>query len=535
MTEATILVVDDEQGITALCQRVLGKAGYQVYAVTSPVEGVKILEREAIDLLLVDIRMPEMDGFTLMGLARRRHPELAVVIMTGYGTVETAVEALRRGADGLILKPFAETAELLQGVQHALLESRRKRDSSRLQALRPLFDVSGLLFAETDPDRLQNLLLDAVCGHLHCEHAGLYHLSPDESSLQLAAARGMPFPGLVGDLETNLLGQAAIYGMPVRINAAGPGDLAQRTALVEQGYSSVVCAPVIMKDSTRVLMAARSSGEPALSEADLEMLVVLGHQAAVALENARLYEELRSYVRQVEESQRMLMQAEKMATVGRMTASIAHEINNPLQSVRNCLHLANRTELPAATRQEYLLLAQEELERLMNTVQRMLEYYRPGAVNKKALDVNELIRRVHKLMEAEARKHQVVIQMKLAARLGQYMGVADQIQQVILNLMLNAIEAMPEGGQIQVETRQRKKGIEIIIEDSGPGISAIERDKIFEPFVSTKEKGTGLGLTVSYGIITAHGGTLELVPDRGKGACFRIFLPIAGEPTKAER
>lgn len=528
MAEPAVLIVDDEPGVAMLCQRLLGRAGFRAHAETDPRQAVAYLERESVDLLLADIRMPGLDGFELMSLARRRHPELAVVVMTGYGTVETALESLRRGADGLILKPFSEGAELVRSVQHALQENRRKRDTLRLQALRPLFDITGLLFAQTDPNRLQTLLLEAVTGQLRCEHAGLYHLS-NTGELRLLAGRGNVLPVRNGASEEHPLGLAASTGMPVRLSVNGPGDLEMRALLAEHGYASLICAPVVVVDGVRILLAARSAGETALSEADLEMLVVLGHQAAVALENARLYAELRDYVRQVEESQRMLIQAEKMATVGRLTASIAHEINNPLQAVRNCLHLAGRTELPPERREEYLELAQQELERLMTTVQRMLDFYRPGVVAKKPADINELVRRVLKLMEREFNKRNVSVHTRLSSKLNLCPVVADQIQQVLLNLTLNGLEAMPDGGEITIETRQRKRGIEILVEDNGPGIPTEQAGRIFEPFISTKEKGTGLGLTVSYGIITAHGGALELITGRGKGACFRIFLP-SGDP-----
>lgn len=525
MTGSTILVIDDEHGIALLCERVLAQAGFRVFAVTKPIEGIMILERETVDLLLVDIRMPEMDGFEVMTVVRKRHPDIAIVVMTGYGTVETALETLHRGADGLILKPFSDTSELIKSVQHALHEHRRKRDALRLQALRPLFDVTGLLFSETDPKRLQNLLLDAVCSQLRCEHAGMYDYDSESGLLTLIAGRGRPFSPPNQNFENTPLAQAVLSAMPVRVNAAGPGDPEQRALLIAQNYSSVVCAPVQSQNSNRVLMAARGAKDPVLSEADLETLVLLAHQAAVALENARLYEELRAYVRQVEESHRMLIQAEKMATVGRLTASIAHEINNPLQSVRNCLHLAGRNELPIETRQEYMSLAQDELERLMNTVQRMLEFYRPGALSKKFADINELIQRVLKLLDPEINNSNISIHLKLSSRLKPTPVVSDQIQQVILNLVLNAVEAMPDGGDIYLETRQRKQGVEIVVEDTGTGIPLEDAQKVFEPFVSSKEKGTGLGLTVSYGIITAHGGSLELINGRGKGACFRILLP----------
>lgn len=534
MAEEKILIVDDEKGVVHLCERLLQRAGYAPQAFSDPQEALAYLDHETVDLLLVDIRMPQMDGFEVIAKARQRLPDLAVVVMTGYGTVETAVETLRRGADGLILKPFEAGEELVEGVEFALAENRRKRDAHRVQTLRPLFDVTRQLFSETDPARLQSLLLEAVTGHLQCDHAGLYAYRKSQSRLELVASRGQPPDETQANESGSLLRDTLENGTPVRsVLDSRPGKTIPRRLLQERNYSSLVCAPVTLKDETRLLFAARSRGENPLSEADLEMLVVLAHQAAVALENARLYEELRLYVRQVEESQRMLIQAEKMATAGRLTASIAHEINNPLQSVQNCLHLASRMELPEETRQEYMTLAKEELERLMSTVQRMLDFYRPGFVGRKLVDLNQLIERVLKLLGRELETQHVVVHLQLSRRLSQPMVVRDQIQQVLINLILNASEAMPEGGEIFIETRQRRAGIEVMIEDTGPGVQPGDRERIFEPFVSTKESGTGLGLTVSYGIINAHGGTLELVSGRGKGACFRILLP-AGTPNVDE-
>jgi two-component system NtrC family sensor kinase len=529
MAEEKVLVVDDEAGVVLLCERLLKRAGYKVKAFTNPEDALSLLEKDPVDLLLVDIRMPQMDGFEVIAKARNRQPDLAVVVMTGYGTVETAIETLQRGADGLILKPFEDATELVKSVEFALAENHRKRDAHRVQTLRPLFDVSRMLFSETNPARLQELLLEAVVGHLHCEHAGLYYAAENDP-LKLVVSHGSPPTEGQANVEDSPLLAALNQGLPLRILAEGPGDPGYRKLLQENNYGSMACAPVSLKDGSRLLLAARSMGDKLLSEADMEMLVVLAHQAAVALENARLYDELRSYVRQVEESQRMLIQAEKMATAGRLTASIAHEINNPLQGVQNCLHLASRPELSDESRQEYLSLAKDELERLMNTVQRMLDFYRPGVVGRKLVDINQLIERVLKLLERELDRHHIQVHQRLSGRLTQPMVVRDQIQQVLLNLILNAMEAMPEGGEIFIETHHRKTGIEIIIEDTGPGVQPGDRERIFEPFVSTKESGTGLGLTVSYGIITAHGGSLDLLTGRGKGACFRIILP-AGTPT----
>lgn len=529
MAEPYVLVIDDEPGITRLCDRLLTRAGFKIRAVTDPMDGISYLEQEHFDLLLVDIRMPGIDGFEVIDRARRRQPDLAVVIMTGFGTVETAIEALRRGADGLVLKPFSGV-ELVQSVQRALLESQQKQDVMRLQTLRPLFTITESLFTETNPERLQSLLLDTLLGHLHCGRAGLYQKSSSDQIFKLIAVRGNLPAQEPAVMEASIAGSASVCGAPVIFNEEGPGEPSVQAVMKERELASVLCAPVALKEGENILMAAREKGSPYFRESDLEIFAILARQAAVALENARLHTELRAYIRQVEESQRALIQAEKMAIAGRLTASIAHEINNPLQSVRNCLHLAGRQELSPEDRQNYLGLAQAELERLMHTVQRMLDYYRPAALDRKAVDLNELIQKVLALLSRQLSEANIEVKPHYSSRMKPVFVVADQIQQVLLNLCLNAMEVMPDGGTIFIETVLRKNIVEIMVEDTGPGVALEQRERIFEPFVSTKEGGTGLGLAVSYGIISAHGGNLELVSAPGRGACFRITLP-AGEVT----
>jgi signal transduction histidine kinase/FixJ family two-component response regulator len=547
MPEAVVLVVDDEPGVVQLCQRLLERAGFHVLAISQAIEGLEVLEREHVDLLLVDIRMPDVNGFQVIDQARRHQPDLAVVLMTGYGTVETAIEALRRGADGLVLKPFAG-AELVQSVDRALQENQRKRDILRLQALRPLFAITETLFTETNLERLQELVLEAICSHLHCDHAGFYQRITSDSKIHLVAGRGNPISDKSVELENEIINRADAWSMPICVNREGPGEPEMQKILVQQGLDSVMVVPVSFKVSGKgapveealpsdgqsinrsLFLAARGNGEVVFQQSDFEMFVILARQADTALENARLHTELLTNLRQLEESQRALIRAEKLATAGRLTASIAHEINNPLQAVQNCLHLAGRRALSDDQRQYYLRMAQAEMERLMNTVQRMLDFYRPGAVDRKPEDMNELVNRVMLLMERQFHEQNIALHVKLAKRLPQVLVVGDQIQQVFLNLILNAMEAMPNGGELFIEVQTTRKEVEVIIEDTGPGISADERQRIFEPFVSTKEDGIGLGLAVSYGIIAAHGGNLELAPGRGRGACFRVSLP-RGEVT----
>lgn len=530
MPAAHVLVVDDEPGITRLCERLLNKAGFSVASFVDAAEALEYIRREKADLLLVDIRMPDISGFDVIARARQEQPEMAVLVMTGYGTVETAIQALRQGVDGLILKPFAQGSELVNAVRQALDDNQKRRDAARIQALRPLFDIMESLLAETRPDRLVDLIVSAICGHLRCEHAGVYQYSAEDRSLHLLAGRGKTLPEEKSRKDGSLLGRVDALGLPLWVNAAGPGEPILQKKLAGLGLASALCAPIARLNLRGVLYAGRAAGEPAFREVEWEMFLLLARQAAVAMENARLYADLRETVRRVEESQQALIQAEKMATAGRLTASIAHEINNPLQAVQNCLHLAGREEFPAEKRQEYINLAEAELERLMATVQRMLGFYRPGGVDPQRLDVAELIRHVISLLAPQLEARGIRVTTGFSSRLPKILAVGSQLQQVFINLALNAYDAMPDGGELRISARPVKDMVEILFQDTGPGVPPDKRNFIFEPFVSTKEGGTGLGLSVSYGIVTANGGSLDLLPDRGPGACFRVLLPVKGEP-----
>lgn len=521
----TVLVVDDEPGIALLCKRILSRAGYDVISETDPRIALEHLQHTHIDLLLVDIRMPEVDGFDVISRTQMVQPDVATLVMTGFGTVETAIRALRQGVDGLLLKPFNKSEELLQAVQQALADNQRKRDTARVVALRPLFNVTETLFAETDRDRLLELIVNAICEHLHCSNVAYYQV--EKGNVSVIAQRGRVFQLEENNFAAQLVRRVDADGDTIVINATGPGEADAQALLSSLGLESAILIPVVRSNLHSVLFAARDAGGAVrpFRGADLEMFFVLARQAVVAMENARLYEDLRAYVRRVEESQDALLRAEKMAAAGRLTASIAHEVNNPLQSVQNCLHLAGREDMVPEKRKEYFELAQNELERLMKTMHRMLDFYRPGAVRVEQVDILELLQHVLSLASQQLSQRRIDVKKEFPEALPAIYAVSGQIQQVFLNLILNSLDAMPTGGELRVGARALDGGVEVTFHDTGPGIPENRRRDIFEPFFSTKEGGTGLGLTVSYNIVTAHGGTLDLMNDPEPGACFRLFLP----------
>jgi FixJ family two-component response regulator len=312
MESPFVFIVDDEPGIALLCERLLTRAGYTAATEVDPREAIEYLKENKVDLLLVDIRMPLVDGFEVIQHTQRLQPDAAVLIMTGHGTVETAIRALRQGVDGLLLKPFSHGSELVDAVKLALADSQKKRDAARTQALRPLFSVTEALFSETRREPLLDLIINAVCGHLQCSHAACFQQDGESGEFSMVASNGMQAQRQLLDLISRVDASSS----PLLVNASGPGNAALKTLLSDLGLGSVILTPILRPNLRMVFYAARAGDEPPFRESDVEMLQILARQATTALENARLYAEQLDYVRKVEESQKALLQAEKMAAAG---------------------------------------------------------------------------------------------------------------------------------------------------------------------------------------------------------------------------
>jgi PAS domain S-box-containing protein len=290
---------------------------------------------------------------------------------------------------------------------------------------------------------------------------------------------------------------------------------------------SIMAAPLIVKE--RTIGAIEVINKPdGMSEADERLLNALAASIAVAVDNARLYQELARSAHELERSHAQLVQSEKLAATGRLSLSLAHEINNPLQAIANCLHLSLETGLSEERRHEFLSMAREEVDRLSVLVQRMLEFYRPSPGDQTTSNVNSAIVRVLALAEPKLRRNAVEVVTDLASDLPDVRIAGDLLTQVFLNLVVNAAEAMEamRGARLVVGSRLDESGgwVEVTFADNGPGIPFDVLPHIFEPFFTTKSAGSGLGLAVSYGIIERHGGVLA-VRCRDDGTTFTARLP----------
>lgn len=303
---------------------------------------------------------------------------------------------------------------------------------------------------------------------------------------------------------------------------------------------SLLAVPLVYKDDVIGVVEVINKGEEKFNKHDLDMLEALAGAAAIAIENARLYKDLQDRMQTLQETQSQLIQSEKMAALGRLIASIAHEINNPLQSVQTCLALT-KEELAAEKRQEkldrYLDIVESEIDRVSGIIRRMRDFYRPAAnQGMQPINVHELLEGVLALTNKQLQHSRITIERRWSQHVPKIRANGDHLKQVFLNLVLNAIDAMPEGGTLHLSTGKSQirpdngqkaiPAVRLQFSDTGQGMTQEALDHLFEPFFTTKPHGSGLGLCISYSIIEAHEGQIKVASEMGLGTTLTILLPV---------
>jgi len=292
--------------------------------------------------------------------------------------------------------------------------------------------------------------------------------------------------------------------------------------------------PILYREQTIGVMRLWLRPGTALSADDLPMLQTLADEIAVAIENARLYEHLQQQMGMLEQTQLQLLQSAKLATIGELAAFVAHEINNPLTSVLGYASLILSELPPDDLKRADMEVIEKEALRARAIVRDLLGYARQTDSAMEQMRVNDALESVLPLIRKRAESANVTINAQLDPLVPAIVADINQLKQVFINILNNAIDAMPDGGQVEVATRAASANgtgplVEISFHDTGTGIDPQHLEKIFDPFFTTKGagRGTGLGLPISKRIVERHGGTIGVSSERGKGSCFTIQLPVA--------
>jgi len=563
MSEPRILVVEDEGIVARDIRHTLERLGYAVPAVAS--SGEEAVEKAAEthpDLVLMDIVLQgDMDGVEAADQIRS-HFDVPVVYLTAYADENLLERAKITEPFGYLLKPFQER-ELHATVEMALHKYKAEkavqkseeeaRQWARENAL--VAEIGRNLSSTLDGDEIQRAILRWVNQGFKGEVAAL--LLPVDSPARrswklLVDASGIDAIAAARQIEEELVkGMQAVSDQLYQ--ASEIEVIVNEKTIAERGVNdldgskleSFLCVPLIVGGEATGMVGVGSVSPERFGNRNLGFLSAIANQAAVAINNTRLFKALSeseqravTALEQLTETQRSLVQAEKLSAVGQLVAGVAHELNNPLTGVLGFSQLLLGTNLPSEVRPDVERIAWEA-GRAAKIVQNLLSFARKQQVRAVFMDLNEVLAKTLEIKSYDLRVSNVQVEMKLASDLPNISADISQMQSVCLNLIGNAQEAMTgahDGGTLRVRTARVGDKVELTIADDGPGIKPEDIDRIFDPFFTTKEvgKGTGLGLSICHGIVAEHGGRIWVESEQGSGATFHLEFPVAPETPREE-
>jgi len=387
------------------------------------------------------------------------------------------------------------------------MKTRAHRDE-----LKMLNEIGLVLTSTLDMATVVRAALSQVYRLFHAERISLFRCDPQSGAF-------LPLQSLVRGSPSQETPQ---FDRVVERVMVGREPLLVEDALAAPDFS-LPC-----DDALRALMAVPLLNQDRLVGA---MVLTSSEPGMYTKSDVNTLQAIKMLLREREEAQTRLIRSEKMAALGRLTVSLAHEINNPLQALRSGLGLLLTRDFDEQKRQQYLEVARNEVERLIAVVERVLGFYHPSGERMCSVSVNDILEETLLLLEKELEQGGVVVRRHLAPDLPPLRVVPDQLKQVFLNIILNALQAMPQGGELTIETERDRNEPQICIAftDTAGGIPADRISRLFEPFYTTRPDGSGLGLTISYGIVERHGGRIEVRSELGLGSTFVVALPVTQE------
>jgi Amt family ammonium transporter len=467
-------------------------------------------------------------------------------ILSSSGGLRVSPEQERRGLDREVyaLAAYPHLGNLRRELGEIREEVQRVRELSLLREI-------GQSMQTLDLDEILELILQGVVKGIGFDRARLYLLDEGKKQLVCRLAVGIEKDRLAAlslpyDQEDNIISRSISEGTPFIVEDAARDPRVNRDLIGFLGVKSLAAAPLLSRKKVLGGIAADNLvSEAGITGQKLQSLMVFANQAALALENALMYEELKGFNEQLgervrkaaaelEATQKQLFQAEKLAALGKLSAGIAHEIRNPLTSIKILIHSLADPDASDAAREKDLKVIEAEIERVNKIIRQFLDFARPRPPSLEPADARGLIAETLDLAGYEIESQGVELEREDENDLPPVAMDREQMKQVLLNLILNALQAMPRGGKLTIQTALRDfaregaagRAVEIRVKDTGGGIPAEIQNRIFEPFFSTKEEGIGLGLSVAQRIVEEHGGRIRVESLEGQGTAFSVLLPL---------
>ena len=528
-----ILIIDDEAEMREFLSDALMQNGYRTVAVGSGDAALACARGERFNMAVCDLNMPGINGLETLEKLRAIDPDIELIIVTGYGTLESAIESLRLGVFDFLQKPV-NLKDLLFSVRKAL----ERRDMRERLAL---YELSRTIFSTLEAEDLYGRIIKSAMSVLRA----------DDASLMLVDANGDLFIALSASLQQEILqgthlalgervaGRVAQQPEPIVINDDATTDERFRgIRSLRPMKASIVCPLTMRGKLIGVLNVNRVSVAEHYTEHDRQNAMILASLVSLALGNARLHTELQARLMQIRDSHEEVIQTEKMTALGNLLSGVAHELNNPLCGILGYAQLLQQSSPDPKSRKGVDVILREA-ERASRIVSNLLSFVRREKPDKQPIAVNAVITRALQRKASDLKVCQIGVTADLDPNLPAVLGDGHQLQVVFGHLITNAQQAMFEAngkGTLTVRTRVHDRRVLIEFADEGPGIPEENRRRVFDPFFTTREvgKGVGLGLSVCFAIVRDHVGAIRVAPGPRGGAIFTIELPIADREKRQE-
>lgn len=485
---------------------------------------------EAITINIGDIH--QHPGFVPAASNSNYRSLLVAPVQSGSHPIGTI--SIQSSQPNIFTTDDAEVLKALAIQAAVALENTRLFETTQqsLKEVNILYQISRALAQSLDADQLFRDMIELLQQIFAYYYAQVYLIDPDTNNLVLKYGSGpigkqllrQGYHLLAGE---GIIGHVADTGEPfVTNNVHDVVFFKSHSLLPETQYE--IAVPIKIDHQVIGVLDIQQTQPHRFSDNDLQLMTAIADQLAVVLQKANLYSTLQASLQQEQMVRSQLIQSERLALVGRLLASVSHELNNPLQAIQNALFLLKEEKNLSLQAKQDLDVILAEAERMAALIERLRGAYRPVRMQDfQAVDLNNLIEDVHALISTHMRHKMIAFELLPEPELAMVAGLPDQLRQVVLNLFLNAIEVMQPGGRLGVRicNLPAENEVLLIVKDSGPGINPEIMPRIFNAFITTKHTGTGLGLTITQDIIQQHHGRITAENDPEGGAVFNVWLP----------
>jgi len=470
--------------------------------------------------------------YALMALGLAPVTVAALFVVARVGVEPGHISTATSGA--VLVVVFAAALPFPCRAERAIEQVMFAREHGVREALTALSrDLAAIL----DAERLGRTLTDGLVRRVPVLHATMYlregrdPTSFTRSAQSVSPSLEVPAPG-ANAIEPKLVHWLTLTAQPLTVEEIAERALTDDSmyplAMEFEAARVAVLVPLFLDgELTAVLAVGEKVSAQVFEPREIELLDTLMVRTAVGLKNARLYQDLQDQMNALQRTQQQLVQSAKLAAIGELAAGVAHELNNPLTVIlAHAQMLRTRTDAASVAGQK-LEKIEEEALRAAKITRGLLDFSRRREPKHDPVSVNALVPRALELIHSKLRGREIVVQTRLAEHAPTILGDGDQLTQVLINLLGNALDAMGRMGTLTVATAPVDDDLELAVTDTGHGMDAEQASRIFEPFYTTKAegKGTGLGLSVTLGILKSHGGTVAVESTPGQGTTMRVRLP----------